>query len=612
MESPRLRERAASPPLGAALVAAGLLDEHDLAVALEQQTRSRRRLGEVLVRRGIVPRLDLARVLAERARVPFVTLVDREPRRELLEGLDLEACVRERLVPIDRDDDGTLVVASSEVPTDTVRESAERLSGAPVRLVLTTEWDLLRYIVRAGADHIGRRAAYGLAETDLDLSAAHVLTRAQAIGLVVVAVVVVLVGIVDTRALLGAALAGAATLLALVVLFRAVVAFRGAGVPWVVPERLLDDADLPTYTILVPLYREAAVVPALMTSLANLDYPPEKLEALVLVEADDDATRDALVAARPPSWVTVVTVPPEGPATKPKALNVGLALASGELLVIYDAEDRPEPDQLRIVASIFADADHDLACVQAALNYHNARHNLLTRLFTLEYSQWFDYLLPGLEALELPIPLGGTSNHFRTQLLRSLGGWDPFNVTEDADLGIRAAVKGARVATAASTTWEEATARPGAFIRQRTRWIKGYVQTALVHARHPIRLVRAVGPIQALAFAVLIAGTPIAFWTIVPLDLTFVASLVLSPHVLVDLVPRWALAVGFVDLVIGNAVVIYLSIVAVFRRRQWSLVWAALLTPVYWILHSLAAYRALAQLVTRPHYWDKTDHGVAL
>jgi cellulose synthase/poly-beta-1,6-N-acetylglucosamine synthase-like glycosyltransferase len=601
-----------SAPLGQALLRAGLIDRSTLDEALRRQQVTRRRLGEILVRRGTLSRLTVAQVLAEQVGVPFVTLAGREPRRELFVGLDPEEALRCRLVPFERTDEGALRVATSEVPDEALRARATALFGAPVELVLTTEWDLVQFVLAAGAEHLGKRAAYGLAEQDMDLSALRVLTRPQAVVAALTLAAIIGFGALAPHQLLEVAIVGMSLLLAVVVLFRVAVALRGAGEPWVQPSTLLEDADLPTYTILVPLYREAGVVTDLIASLAKLDYPPEKLEALVLVEEDDAETRDALYRARPPSWITIVTVPQEGPSTKPKALNVGLALATGELLVIYDAEDRPEADQLRVAASIFAEADPSLVCVQAALNYHNAHHNLLTRLFALEYSLWFDYVLPGLEALGLPIPLGGTSNHFRTRELRALGGWDPYNVTEDADLGIRAAVRGARIATITSTTWEEATARTGAFIRQRTRWIKGYVQTALVHARHPIRLVRAVGLLQAVAFVLLIAGTPAAFLVVAPLDTLFVATLALPAHALAEVVPSWALAVGFVDLVVGNGLVVYLSIVAVFRRRQWSLVWAALLTPAYWVLHSLAAYRALVQLVTRPHYWDKTEHGVAL
>lgn len=237
----------------------------------------------------------------------------------------------------------------------------------------------------------------------------------------------------------------------------------------------MQDADLPTYTVLVPLYREARVVPALLAHLASLDYPASKLEVLLLVEEDDHETLAAVQAAKPPAYFTLLTLPPGQPRTKPKALNVGLLFARGEFLVVYDAEDRPEPDQLKKAVVAFRKGSEHLTCVQAALNYYNREENSLTRLFAMEYAHWFDYLLPGLFQLGLPMPLGGTSNHFRTERLRQLGGWDPFNVTEDADLGLRMAGRGLTVAVLNSTTWEEAPHHLTAWIRQRSRWIKGYM-----------------------------------------------------------------------------------------------------------------------------------------
>jgi len=191
--------------------------------------------------------------------------------------------------------------------------------------------------------------------------------------------------------------------------------------------------------------------------------------------------------------VRIIVVPDGQPRTKPKACNVGLRFAHGEFLVIYDAEDRPAPDQLRRAVAAFRAAPPEMVCLQARLSYWNVDENALTRFFTLEYAHWFDLMLDGLAALRLPIPLGGTSNHFRVQPLRMVGAWDPHNVTEDADLGLRVAAQGMTVSTLASTTLEEACCRPWPWIKQRTRWIKGYMQTALVHTRHPIRFVRAAG-----------------------------------------------------------------------------------------------------------------------
>jgi cellulose synthase/poly-beta-1,6-N-acetylglucosamine synthase-like glycosyltransferase len=299
------------------------------------------------------------------------------------------------------------------------------------------------------------------------------------------------------------------------------------------------------------------------------------------------------------------------PKTKPKACNVGLFFARGELLVIYDAEDRPDPDQLKKAVVAFRKADDRLVCVQAALNYWNDEENGLTRMFTLEYSFWFDYMLPGLDALDLPIPLGGTSNHFRTDALRQLGGWDPFNVTEDADLGIRASALGYTVGVVNSTTYEEANRNRHNWVRQRSRWIKGYMQTLLVHLRHPVQLARTAGVRQSLAFALLIGGTPFTFLLTPPLLALFALSLVVPTGTLSELFPEWVLWVSLANLLLGNAAMVYVSMMGAFKRKRYRLVPWAIVNPAYWLLHAVASYKALWQLVTRPHYWEKTLHGLS-
>ncbi|WP_439572773.1 glycosyltransferase [Phreatobacter sp.] len=179
------------------------------------------------------------------------------------------------------------------------------------------------------------------------------------------------------------------------------------------PRHRLTDRDLPRYAILCALYREEAVAAQLVGALHRIAYPRAKLDILILTEADDDATRNAIAAANPDPAIRVITLPPGGPATKPRALALGLPLARGDLVVVYDAEDRPHPGQLREAAETFAVADDRLGCLQAPLAIVNSRDSLLTRLFTAEYDALFRVLLPGLARLGWPMPLGGTSNHFR-------------------------------------------------------------------------------------------------------------------------------------------------------------------------------------------------------
>lgn len=370
-------------------------------------------------------------------------------------------------------------------------------------------------------------------------------------------------------------------------------------------------ADWPVYTVLVPLYHEAAVVLDLLAALERLEYPRERLEVLLLVESDDAATAAALGDHSLPAWLRVLSVPPGEPRTKPRACNLGLAAARGEFLVIFDAEDRPDPDQLKKAVAVFRQVPSRVACLQARLDFYNATQNLLTRWFTLEYITWFDLYLPGLHTLGAPIPLGGTSNHFRTAVLREIGGWDAWNVTEDCDLGVCLARRGAETRIMDSTTWEEATSELGPWLRQRSRWVKGYWQTLVAHTREPGPALRELGVWQLFQFLVVVGGQ--------------VLSLVLNPVswglLLLWLWWRWAVfcpempvtawfAVAALVMLLCNGVFVVVHALGAVQRRRAGLLGAALLLPVYWLVMSVGAWRGVLQFFTRPFLWEKTPHGL--
>lgn len=372
-----------------------------------------------------------------------------------------------------------------------------------------------------------------------------------------------------------------------------------------------DESALPTYTLLIPLYREADVLAGLVRGLLEMDYPAEKLDVQLLMEEDDASTIAAARALDLPAHIRPVVVPDSQPKTKPKACNYGLYTCESDLLVIYDAEDRPERDQLKKAAIAFTRTPDDVACLQAKLNYYNQRQNLLTRWFTAEYSVWFDLFLPGLTASRAPIPLGGTSNHFKVAALKETGGWDPFNVTEDCDLGIRLHKDGWRTAMLASTTWEEANGRLFSWVRQRSRWVKGYLQTWLVHMRHPLKLLRELGPWAFFSMQMTIGGSLICFglnpiyWLMTALWLLTHSALIAA------LFPPAIYLLGSFCLLGANFVFVYMSVAGCMQRGYYDLVKYAVLTPVYWLLMSIGAYKAFGQIIVRPHYWEKTMHGFA-
>ncbi len=375
--------------------------------------------------------------------------------------------------------------------------------------------------------------------------------------------------------------------------------------------RATPDADLPRYTILVPAYNEPEVVGDLIGAMAALEYPHDKLQVLLLLEADDDVTIAAARACGESEIISIVLVPPAEPRTKPKACNYGLHFATGQIVTIYDAEDLPEPLQLRRVTAAFAALPDDIACVQAKLEYHNGHQNILTGWFTAEYGLWFGYLLPGMMRSTSPIPLGGTSNHLRRDILDQIGAWDPFNVTEDADLGLRIDASGYHTAVIDSATQEEANSDPINWIRQRSRWYKGYLQTWLVHIRQPLRLYRILGPRSFLRFNLVLAGTPV----IAVLNLVFWLITVLwflgQPEVVGAVFPPLVYFPALIALVLGNAATIYMNLVALREDDRSDLLGAAVTVPAFWLMMSIAAAKGVYQIIRNPSYWEKTFHGLA-
>lgn len=374
--------------------------------------------------------------------------------------------------------------------------------------------------------------------------------------------------------------------------------------------RSLPDDLLPVYTILVPAYREPDVIAVLMARLSELEYPMDKLDIRLLLERDDRETIAAALAALPGPQFTIVRVPHSLPKTKPKACNYGLRGARGEYVTIFDAEDRPEPLQLRRAVAAFGRLDPSVACLQAKLSYYNAEQNLLTRWFQIEYSMWFSFLLPGLVRQRGPLPLGGTSNHFRGDILRAIGGWDPYNVTEDADLGIRLARRGYSTRVLDSITLEEANSDVINWVKQRSRWYKGYLQTWLVHTRHPMQLWRELGLRGFIGFNLFVAGTPLlslinpVFWTLTAL------WFLIHPPVVIALFPAWLYYLSLGVMVAGNFSLFYTWLISARIAGSRNLVFAALFVPVYWSLMSLAAVKAAVQLVVAPSFWEKTVHGL--
>jgi cellulose synthase/poly-beta-1,6-N-acetylglucosamine synthase-like glycosyltransferase len=504
-----------------------------------------------------------------------------------------------------------LVVAPRGGATRRIRQLVEEDPARARYFRFTSAECLIRFVLRHGGKAIAARATRTLQRSWPMLSAGPPHWRTD-VAAVAISIVLTVIAVIAAPAAMTLAIEVA---LAFVFLGWLGLRLAGAFVKWRVSDTppALPDHALPVYTVIAALYREAASVDGLMTAIERLDYPAEKLDVIFVVEADDRETRAAIANRKNRFPIMTIAIPAEGPRTKPKALNAALPFARGTFTVIYDAEDRPEPGQLRHALQAFRSGGADLGCVQARLSIDNSADSWLARLFTAEYAGQFDVFLPGLAALRLPIPLGGSSNHFDTATLRRAGGWDPYNVTEDADLGMRLARFGWRSSIIDSTTYEEAPAQFGPWLRQRTRWFKGWMQTWLVHMRRPGRLMRELGPTGFLTFQLIVGGNVLAA-LVHPLFVGTLIYSVLNGSAMWhgdDAIGPILAAVYGTTVIVGYLTSAFLGWLGLVRRGLLPIAWVLFLTPLHWLLLSLAAWRAFYQLVFAPYAWEKTEHGLA-
>ncbi|MGJ4994012.1 glycosyltransferase family 2 protein [Bradyrhizobium sp. HKCCYLS3077] len=586
----------------------GQLDE---AIALAEAWHVS--LGNAILSRNWAEPAIYYQAVAYHYELPFVDLIRDPPDLALLREGEADIYARMLIMPW-KQSDGRLMIATAEPGPETLLFARKRW-GANIGFVVATKFDIVWAVQAAFDDALSARAVYELADLNPELSAQRVFTPGQVVfGYALLSLI-----------LLGLALSPLTTLIALnvamSVFYLGNFAFKGLLVLFggvrmadetiAIEARALTDDELPVFTVLVPMYKEPAMLPMLAQALRDLDYPLGKLDIKLVLEASDHETIEVASKLGLEGMFEIIRVPPSLPQTKPKACNFALQFARGEFLVIYDAEDRPEPDQLRKVVATFRKSSANTACLQCSLSYFNASENWLTRMFTLDYGLWFDQMLPGLDHLRIPIPLGGTSNHFKIDVLRELHGWDPFNVTEDADLGVRLTQHGYRVGIVDSTTFEEASCHAGNWIRQRSRWMKGYMQTLLVHTRRPLRFMRMIGPLGFLGFVFFIGGTVLSgllnpvFW------LLYLAWMIAAISGLEAVFPEPLLFLALFNLLAGNGALMFLNMLAPIRRGWLNLIPYSLTAFGYWVMLSIATYRGLWQLLRNPFYWEKTHHGVS-
>ncbi len=594
-------------PLGAVLLRRGAIRSCDLLRALEIQTRQHLRLGDILRAHGLASETAVMAALAEQFGTGVIDTRHTRPDPRLIDRVGPRRCLRIGCLPWTRAGSVTLVACAEPDQFFAHRAELEAALG-PVVMGVVTETGLQQALIdsRSGSLRLmaetcvaaqescrlwdGRRFSHWVAAA---LGAFVTLTLVAP-----VASFLALFGLVLGFLTLGNAMKIAATVAQL----RASRARPDATEP-------TDVLRKPCVSVLVPLYREPDIAPRLIKRLGALSYPRELLDVLLIVEEDDQLTRTALAASGLPTWMRVIPVPDSPLRTKPRALNYALNFARGQIIGVYDAEDAPAPDQIHRVVECFARSGPDLACVQGVLDYVNPHTNWLSRCFTIEYAVWFRLILPGLARLGLVVPLGGTTLFFRRETLELLGGWDAHNVTEDADLGLRLARHGYRTELLSTVTMEEANCRIWPWIKQRSRWLKGYAMTYAVHMRDPVLLWRQLGAWRFAGVQLLFLGTLVQF-LLAPILWSFWLMLFGLGHPAAAALPGWALIGVSAVFLISEVSSLAISLTALQHKRHRALrIWAISL-HFYFPLAVIAAWKGIWEMLTSPFYWDKTTHGL--
>jgi cellulose synthase/poly-beta-1,6-N-acetylglucosamine synthase-like glycosyltransferase len=601
--APRLAPARAPRRLAADLLAARAVEPHALLRALQVAGRQGTRLDDVLLAQGALVPARLTAAVARHWDVQPVDPLADPPDPRLIDSLGPANCLRDGLLPWRRVGAATVILTAR--PDDFARHRArlEQRFGK-VALALAPAASIEAAILRVRGAQLSRTAETRVAEGESCRLWAR--TTLPWLALSLVLGLVVWTWLAPFSLVLALVLWAALTLVATTVLKTA----AALAAPAATPDRPHPIVvRLPTVSLIVPLFGEAGIAPRLIARLERLDYPRDRLDVVLAVEAADRATRAALARTGLPGWMRVAVVPEGTIRTKPRALNHALDICRGSIIGIYDAEDAPAPDQIARVVQRFHERPDEVACLQGILDFYNPRTNMLSRCFTLEYAAWFRVVLPGLARLGLVVPLGGTTLFFRRQVLETLGGWDAHNVTEDADLGIRLSRHGYRTELIDTVTEEEANCRPLPWIKQRSRWLKGYMMTWAVHMRNPVLLHRQLGARRFWGFQALFLGT-LSQVLLAPLLWSFWLVAFGLPHPVASALPGWAVTAVIALFLLTEGVNLAVGWIGLRRSGQrLSPLWLAAL-PVYFPMGTLAAYKAAWEMVRKPFYWDKTRHGV--
>jgi len=596
-----------SPRLGEILVDAGALHKRDLDQALDLQSSRDARLGDILIAHRFSSPSAVADALEAQIRHEQLDISISRPDPQVLKGVDPQICIRLKAIPW-RKVGKTLLIAAAD--HSRFEEIAAVWPGR-IRLIHADTKDIFRSIEAEFFALLAHRAATRCPD---QFSCRRLnLVPQRALSGILIGVALGLAGAnldISFLVLFIWALISnfATTALRFMALFSF---FFRRNKPSITNSvsRISDHRKRPKVSILIPLFKEEKIIPDLLIALNKLLYPKELLDVKILLEADDSETLQALRKFALPHWAHVLIVPADTLQTKPRAMNYSLPFCAGSIVGIYDAEDRPDPDQINKVVEHLLAAPPKVAAVQANLDFYDTEANWLSRCFTIEYAAWFRVIMRGMQKLGLPLPLGGTSVFMRRNVLEEIGGWDAHNVTEDADLGMRLARFGYKCEMVDSTTWEEANKVPVGWVKQRSRWIKGFIITWISQMRGPVTLGKDLGLAGFIGLQIVLFGTATAF-LLAPVFWFMWLGIFGVEWSFFALMPAWFWNMAFIGLLVGEIIMISISVVALALKQKFGLIPFILTMPLYWPLGTIAAYKALYEIVFAPFYWDKTKHGL--
>ncbi len=602
-------------PLGRHLVKSGVISNQQLLQALQLQARQHAPLGEILVAEGFAENKDILAALSRQHALPLIDL-KAEPPDPVLAGLRRsEFWLQHRVIPWKRIGQ-TLLIATSrpDLFSEVVAELDRDDLDDPVLLpVLASEPSITAAIARHFAEPLAIKAETRVAER---FSCRTWTSRRPFLTAVSALILLSAVIFAPLEALAVLCIVAGITLFLFMTLkLTGFIAHLSShsylNAPRAPPYAGKAPVKLPKVSILVPLYRETEIAGALIHRLRKLSYPKALLDVVLVLEEHDTLTQRTLQTTDLPSWMRMIAVPSySGLTTKPRAMNYALDFCKGEIIGVWDAEDAPVPDQIEQVVARFDAAPDDVVCLQGILDYYNPRTNWRARCFTIEYSSWFRIVLPGIARMGLVVPLGGTTLFFRRDALEALGGWDAHNVTEDADLGVRLCRAGWRTELIDTVTFEEANCRAWPWIRQRSRWLKGFMVTYLVHMRRPRQLWRDLGAWRFFGFQAFFLGT-LGQFLLAPVLWSFWLVLLGFGHPVTEIVPQGVVVAGALLLAASEVLGICIGLAAVSRPGRRHLMIYVPTMMFYFPLGVIAAYKALAEVLFKPFFWDKTQHGQA-